>query len=269
MSSPCPQRKRARLSRPHPPRTRNCGSLPRKLRRKQASRSGSTSPRFSTKPIKKRHTSRVRSRGRPGRLEQAPPRACGSMLDRTTGRCAMPQVTAPTRGAIQPAGFLFLKATKTKSKGGSHGYGHGQMPANRTRDPHRHQDRSRELSAQPGVFRAHPLPDLPHRAHLVRTGSLGRRAERLGAAWQRGLPGLIVHTGHRCSRWRDTMAHMQISTETSTWLLQAKDFLVEARRLKPGPARNELRQVAKVLRELAKLEAQSESALDFGRPERT
>jgi hypothetical protein len=35
---------------------------------------------------------------------------------------------------------------------------------------------------------------------------------------------------------------MQISTETSSWLLQAKDFLVEARRLKPGPARNELRQ---------------------------
>jgi hypothetical protein len=56
------------------------------------------------------------------------------------------------------------------------------------------------------------------------------------------------------------MAHMQIFTETSTWLLQAKDFLVEARRLKPGPARDELRQVAKVLRELAKLEAQSESA---------
>jgi hypothetical protein len=56
------------------------------------------------------------------------------------------------------------------------------------------------------------------------------------------------------------MAHMQVSTETSTWLLQAKDFLVEARRLKPGPARNELRQVAKVLRELAELEAQSESA---------
>jgi len=48
------------------------------------------------------------------------------------------------------------------------------------------------------------------------------------------------------------MAHMQISTETSTWLLQAKDFLDEARRLRPGPARNELRQVAKVLRELAK-----------------
>ena len=62
------------------------------------------------------------------------------------------------------------------------------------------------------------------------------------------------------------MAHMQISTETSTWLLQAKDFLVEARRLKPGPARNELRQVAKELRELAN---QPDSALDFGRPERT
>ena len=65
------------------------------------------------------------------------------------------------------------------------------------------------------------------------------------------------------------MAHMQISTETSTWLLQAKDFLVEARRLKPGPARNELRQVAKELRELANLETQPDSTLDFGRPERT
>ena len=65
------------------------------------------------------------------------------------------------------------------------------------------------------------------------------------------------------------MAQMQISTETSTWLLQAKDFLVEARRLKPGPARNELRQVAKVLRELANLEAQPESARDAGQPERT
>ena len=61
------------------------------------------------------------------------------------------------------------------------------------------------------------------------------------------------------------MAHMQISTETSTWLLQAKDFLVEARRLKPGPARNELRQVAKVLRELAEREAQSQAAPEIGR----
>src|SRR6266581_3546091 len=51
------------------------------------------------------------------------------------------------------------------------------------------------------------------------------------------------------------MAHMQISTETSTWLLQAKEFLDEARWLRAGPARNEVRQVAKVLRELAKLEA--------------
>ena len=53
------------------------------------------------------------------------------------------------------------------------------------------------------------------------------------------------------------MARMQISDETSTWLLQAKDFLDQARRLKPGPGRNELRQTAKVLRELAKLEAAS------------
>jgi len=48
------------------------------------------------------------------------------------------------------------------------------------------------------------------------------------------------------------MAHIQVSTETHALLLQAKDFLVEARRLKPGPARNELREVAKVLREIAR-----------------
>jgi hypothetical protein len=53
----------------------------------------------------------------------------------------------------------------------------------------------------------------------------------------------------------DTMARMQISTETSAWLLQAKDFLYEARRLKPGPERNDLRQTAKVLREIARLDA--------------
>ena len=58
------------------------------------------------------------------------------------------------------------------------------------------------------------------------------------------------------------MARMQISAETSSWLLQAKDFLDEARRLKPGPERNELRQTAKVLREIAKLEATTEAALE-------
>ena len=56
------------------------------------------------------------------------------------------------------------------------------------------------------------------------------------------------------------MARMQIPTETSSWLLQAKDFLYEARRLKPGPERNDLRQTAKILRELARLEAASEPA---------
>lgn len=55
------------------------------------------------------------------------------------------------------------------------------------------------------------------------------------------------------------MAQMQTSYESSALLLQAKDFLAEARRLKPGAARNELREVAMVLRELAKLEAMSES----------
>lgn len=66
----------------------------------------------------------------------------------------------------------------------------------------------------------------------------------------------------------DTMARMEISPETLTWLLQAKDFLEEARRLKPGPARNELRQTAKVLREIARLEAKPVSALDLGWPKR-
>lgn len=59
------------------------------------------------------------------------------------------------------------------------------------------------------------------------------------------------------------MAHIQVSTETYPLLLQAKDFLVEARRLKPGPARNELREVAKVLREIAEDEAGS--VADLGR----
>jgi hypothetical protein len=64
------------------------------------------------------------------------------------------------------------------------------------------------------------------------------------------------------------MAHTQISTETSTWLLQAKDFLVEARRLKPGPARNELREVAKVLREIAKLDTDTQCIRDLDQASR-
>ena len=126
----------------------------------------------------------------------------------------------------------------------------------------------RESFRRSPVFFARTRCPISHTDHAWFAPEACRRAERLGAAWQRGLLGLMIHTGHRFVMG-DAMAHMQISTETSIWLLQAKDFLVEARRLKPGPARNELRQVAKVLRELAKLEAQSESALDFGRPERT
>ena len=57
------------------------------------------------------------------------------------------------------------------------------------------------------------------------------------------------------------MPRTETSSETSIWLLQAKDILDEARRLKPGPERNDLRQTAKVLREIARLEAASESAL--------
>lgn len=62
------------------------------------------------------------------------------------------------------------------------------------------------------------------------------------------------------------MSHLQLP-ETSTWLLQARDFLREARRLKPGPARDELRDVARELRELAKLEARTEAAHSFELPE--
>lgn len=65
------------------------------------------------------------------------------------------------------------------------------------------------------------------------------------------------------------MAHAQNYIEASSWLMQAKDFLDEARRLKPGPARNELREVAKVLRELARLEAQSLSGPNLDRTKRT
>lgn len=61
------------------------------------------------------------------------------------------------------------------------------------------------------------------------------------------------------------MAHMQYSADTSPFLLQAKDFLIEARRLKPGPARDELREVAKVLRELAELEIRFQSGPDRAR----
>ena len=53
------------------------------------------------------------------------------------------------------------------------------------------------------------------------------------------------------------MTRMPILAEPPSLLMQAKDFLDEARRLKPGPARNELRETAKVLRELAKIEAAS------------
>lgn len=65
------------------------------------------------------------------------------------------------------------------------------------------------------------------------------------------------------------MARTQTTNARSVFLMQAREFLDEARRLKPGPARNELREVAAVLRELAKIEAQCKPAGDSDRPERT
>ena len=64
------------------------------------------------------------------------------------------------------------------------------------------------------------------------------------------------------------MPRIRISNETSTWLLQAKDILDEARRLKPGPERKELRETAKVLREIAKLEAASQQPTERDRLQR-
>jgi hypothetical protein len=63
------------------------------------------------------------------------------------------------------------------------------------------------------------------------------------------------------------MSRSQISGETSDWLLQADKLLDQARRLRPGPRRNELREVAKAMRELAHIEARLQSALDLKRPE--
>jgi hypothetical protein len=63
------------------------------------------------------------------------------------------------------------------------------------------------------------------------------------------------------------MSRSQISGETSAWLLQANKLLDEARRLRPGPRRNELREIAKAMRELAQLEARFQSAMGLKRPE--
>jgi len=63
------------------------------------------------------------------------------------------------------------------------------------------------------------------------------------------------------------MSRLQVSAETSASLLQAKDLLDEARRLRPGPKRNQMRERAKTMRERTKLEARSGSALDLDRPE--
>ena len=47
---------------------------------------------------------------------------------------------------------------------------------------------------------------------------------------------------------------MRLMTAPTHLLLRAAEALRRARRLKPGPQRNELRQVARMLRELARLD---------------
>jgi hypothetical protein len=54
----------------------------------------------------------------------------------------------------------------------------------------------RESFGRSPVFFGHTRCPICHaKSRLVRTGSLGPRAERPGAAWQRGFLGLIIHTG--------------------------------------------------------------------------
>ena len=58
------------------------------------------------------------------------------------------------------------------------------------------------------------------------------------------------------------MAQAQ-DNQASSWLLPAKAFLDDARRLRPGPARDELREVARALREIARLETRLETQSGF------
>src|SRR5712664_2296605 len=268
MSSPCPRRKRTRLSTPRPPRTRNCGSLPRSLRPNPVSRSVSTSRRFFTKATKKAALNSQPGfvqEGDPAGWNKPPPRASDPMLDQTTGRSAMPP-KYPHRQEAQSNRPVFLLQDQIEGRltwvwSWSNARKPDALFPPASRPIARAFGAARCFSRAPVARSATPITPGSHR----KPGSTSR-APRRGVAARAPWPDR-PHS-HRFVMG-DAMAHMQISTETSIWLLQAKDFLVEARRLKPGPARNELRQVAKVLRELAKLEAQSESALDFGRPERT
>src|ERR1700692_1713782 len=119
MSSPCPLRKRAKLSTPHPLKTRTCGNLPRSLRRKWVSRSGSAASRFSTKATKQGALN-----SHPGFVQEGDPAGWNKPRREhvthharsTAGERCPPSNRTDKKG--DPTGRSL--ASKTKSKGGSH-----------------------------------------------------------------------------------------------------------------------------------------------------
>ena len=69
---------------------------------------------------------------------------------------------------------------RTQSSYGRHskdGYGHDQLPSDRIGYPDGHQDGPGQLSKERSVLRPHLLPELPHRARMVRNGCLAAGAE--------------------------------------------------------------------------------------------
>ena len=114
------------------------------------------------------------------------------------------------------------------------------------------------FAAQPGVFRAHPLSDLPHRsrwfAREAWVNEPSARTRRVASS-ARGIDHQFVDDRDGGTPWRICKSPLK----RPAGCCRPGTFW-SGTRLKPGPARNELRQTAKVLRELAEREAQANPA---------
>src|ERR1700674_480157 len=122
--------------------------------------------------------SKVQEGDRPVRTSSAT--SMQLMLDQTTGRCAMPPSDRTDKGRNLTGRFLASKSNKNQIQGRLTwvwSWSNARKPD--ARFPPASRPIARAFGAA-GVFRAHPLPDLPHRSRLVRTGGVGRRAERPG-----------------------------------------------------------------------------------------
>jgi hypothetical protein len=73
--------------------------------------------------------------------------------------------------AVQPTCIRFMRHNRGWEKFRD-GYGHDQLPKDRSGYPHGHSDGPRKLSKQRSVLRPHLLPQVPHRARMVRIGCL-------------------------------------------------------------------------------------------------